>query len=134
MRIMSPVWSFVLGLSVVVICVGCSEESGSDPRVRALQSRLSQALARFEKADQSFGPSTNSDELIKNAYWLDRMVDAYREVELVEKESVRLGFSPVPELKAEMDQRITLHVRTLESEMKFINFKVNMEIAQEWLK
>ena len=116
----------------IPLFVGCgSSESNSE--LRALNSKLVHAVGRFNDAETKFGPATNYDELIKSAHWIDQMVDAYQDIELIERKATALGSSPVASLKADLQNRFRKHAASFQSSAKYIGAMSELERAQIWL-
>lgn len=140
MKTSSTGFGFVcaLTLTLTLTLAGCGDTSDSsvssstDDQVSLLELRLAQALLGFQNAEESFGPSTTGDELVKNAHWLDRMAAEYREVEAIEREAIAAGGPGLSELKTEMAQRFRRHLATLESNAKYIDAMHQLEIARIW--
>lgn len=133
-----PLFRFAAVVSIALALPGCGEmsdssrSSGNDDQVSLLELRLAQAVLGFQNAEESFGPSTSGDELVKNAHWLDRMAAEYRKVESVEREVVALGGSPLTELKNELAARFRRHLATLESDSKYVGTMHQLEMARIW--
>lgn len=131
--------SSVLSLALLIpVLAGCGDLENSPVPAGSgtslLEFRLRQAVESFENAERSFGPSTNSDELIRNAHWLDRMAAEYHEIETIEREVISAGGTGLTELKNEMAQRFRRHLTTLESDSKYVDAMHELEIARMWLE
>lgn len=119
----------VLSLTVVNGCV----EDETDSQLQVLDVRLTAAIEQFSNADVRFGPSSNGDELIKNAYWLDRMVESINEVEVIEAQAIALGAAPLTEIRAEMQTLFRRNYETLISDSQYVDSMAALERAQIWL-
>jgi len=127
----------VLSLALLIpVLTGCSDLSNSpvstDSDTSLLEFRLRQALQGFENAERSFGPSSNSDELVRNAGWLDRMAAEYREVEAIERDVIAAGGVGLSKLKNEMAQRFRRHLATFQSNSEYVDAMHQLEIARIW--
>lgn len=125
-------------LAAVILLVasasGCGYTGNSSTRKAALlRLRLSTAVEGFIKAEQSFGPSTNADELVANGHWLDRMAAEYSVVESVETQLIEHGGDPLVDLKEELAGRFRKHFATLKSDMQYVDAMNQFEIAKIWL-
>jgi hypothetical protein len=97
-----------------------------------LERDLAQSLARFENADNHFGPSATYDELVVNAGWLDRMAEEAVAIERIEARAVSMGSVPIPEIREELAQRFRRRYATLISDAEYLNAMSQLEIARIW--
>ena len=121
----------IIGVLLFLVA-GCGDSV--DPKIQALDNQLATVVQKFEKAEGLFSASTNHDELIKNGYQLDRMIEAFQEVETIEKKAVAAGTEPLSELKSEIHGRLLKHLAQFKSDMNHINVMVDLKNAQRWLE
>lgn len=116
----------------MMLQVGCADDA-STRELRRLDNQLTRLLEQFENAEQNFGPSANSDALVQNAHWLERMINYNKEIANIERKAVALGAKPISDLRRELDSRLTRHIQTIQSDMQYVDAIHQMEIAKIWL-
>lgn len=123
-----------LTVTIAFAVSGCGDlsDSTTDNHASLLEFRLTQAVLGFQNTEQSFGPSTTADELVRNAHWIDRMAVEYQEVEAVERELLAMGEPSLVELKADMAQRFRRHLATLKSDSQYVDAMHQLEILKIW--
>lgn len=129
----SKLLSALLLSTILTLQIGCNEDDSSR-EIRRLDNQLTRLLDQFENAEQEFGPSANSDALVQNAQWLDRMIHYNNEIASIERKAVSLGANPFTELRRELDARIARHRQTIQSDMRYVDDINEEEIARIWLR
>lgn len=117
---------------LILLQVGCVEDDSSR-ELHRLNNQLNRLLEQFENAEQNFGPSANSDALVQNAHWLDRMINYNKEIVGIEQRAVSLGADPISDLRRELESRLTRHIQTIQSDMHYVDAMHQIEIAKIWL-
>ena len=94
---LSKVLAGMLFSGLLLLQVGCVDDD-STRELSRLNNQLNRLLEQFENAEQNFGPSANSDSLVQNAHWLDRMINYNKEIANIERKAVALGADPISDL------------------------------------
>lgn len=127
--------AFVMGMmAMVVFASGCGEFEEQSGDVRNARNRLAIAVRQFEQAESRYGPSTNDDELIKNAYWVDQMVDSLTQIRAVRNQLGHAQIEDDWDFVHDMEGRLERYLKSFARDMAHVSTIADMERSMEWLK
>ncbi|MFN6334228.1 MAG: hypothetical protein ACK5TX_13680 [Planctomyces sp.] len=127
------VYICVLAAFLLAGCEPPADDGESQEMAARLEFEMAAALDRFQNAENHFGPSTTPDDLPKNGHWLDRMLEALREVQQLEQQASSLGYS-TNGISQRLRQRCQQHYESFQGDMKHLRVMVDLQLATELLE
>ena len=118
------------GLLAAISFVGCGQSEMA--KYGDLERQIVFELQRFDTADRNFVASTNANALVENAYHLDKMAEAFREIERLEQAAISRGAGPVTSLKDRLVKRYRRHAAQFQADAQYVNAMHQFEIAKIW--
>ncbi|MFM7037780.1 MAG: hypothetical protein ACKO2L_08660 [Planctomycetaceae bacterium] len=113
-----------------------SNDSSGDSNLAAarLEWEMRGALARFENAENKFGPSTTLEQLTANAYWLDLMAELLQKMDLIHAEASSMGIAVTPGIRESLHSRYQRHRTTFLDDVRQVQANVDYQLALDALR